>query len=198
MLNPKDIEAYFALGRVLDHQGDVEEAEDIYRQAIWLDGWELEFLGTLQLGNFFELHNRFEEAEQVYRELISRYPDSTDAYQLLGSFLERQERYEEAERVYRQQVDYFIQNSEHYAEVEDVLQTRSLVHYAYYILGSFFERSERYQEAEEAYRELAYHYPDDAGAYLLLGNVLELQGRNAEAQEAYRKAAEIDPSLLQP
>ena len=128
------------------------------------------------LGVLLKNQQRYEEAEQAYRQAIELDPNYAKAYYNLGILLDDQQRYDEAEQVFRQTIEL----DPEYA-------------WAYNHLGILLADQQRDAEAEQAYRQAIEHDPDDAKAYYNLGILLYNQQRYDEAEQAYRQAIEHDP-----
>jgi len=127
------------------------------------------------LGLMLEDLGRPEEAEEVYRQLISNNPNDAYAQTRLGDVLRELEQYADSEDAYQQA----IVSDPNYA-------------HAYSRLGSLFRELERYTESENAYRTAIDKDPDDAFAYFRFGTLLRLLERYPEAEQNYQQAIDND------
>ncbi|CDS43735.1 transmembrane and TPR repeat containing protein [Echinococcus multilocularis] len=118
-VQPDDMGARINVGRTLVQLGRLEEAEDVYYQA-------MEFFPKPKKGKvyhtrvspkdltiFINLANllskndsRLDEADALLRRAISLREDNVDAYQNRGSILVQQRRFVEAEDMYRKALRY--------------------------------------------------------------------------------------------
>ena len=162
------------------------------------------------LGVLLARQQRFDEAEQAYRQAIDLKSDLAGAYNNLGILLRKQQRVDEAEQAYRQAIECKSDFAEAYNNLGNLLadqqrldeaeqayrqaiDLKSDLAGAYNNLGNLLRKQQRVDEAEQAYRQALEHQPDDANAYNNLGNLLADQQRLDEAEQAYRQALEHQP-----
>jgi len=121
---------------------------------------------------------RFEEALQVYRDMIERHPDHRwGIYNQMGHLFRYRGDYKEAAKWYQKAID------------EDPAEASS-----YIFLGATQARQGCLTEAESTHRKATQcedGFIDEA--YHNLGLVLRGQGRYEEAEVCFMKAVEIDP-----
>jgi tetratricopeptide (TPR) repeat protein len=129
------------------------------------------------LAEVLKAANRYDEAEQVYRESVERFPDNVVARNGLAEVLKATHRYDEAEQVYREAVERFPNN----------VFTRSG-------LAEVVKAANRYDEAEQVYRESVERFPDNVVARNGLAEVLKATHRYGEAEQVYREAVERFPN----
>lgn len=121
---------------------------------------------------------RFNEAETLYREILSSQPDCAEAYGDLAILLYQVGRLGEAEEACRQAIARQPASAEAHANLAAVLQAQG-----------------RYRAAEAAAREALARRPDYAEAHNNLGNALERLERFEQAEASYRRALELRPDF---
>ncbi|GIW67570.1 MAG: hypothetical protein KatS3mg096_438 [Candidatus Parcubacteria bacterium] len=129
-------------------------------------GHQIQVLFNLGLA-LFEL-NRYEEAIEVYKQVIALSPKYANAYNNLGFFLSEFSLREEAIEAYKQAITL----NPKYAT-------------AYNNLGNALFELNRYEEAIEAYKQAIAINPNFTEAYNNLGNALFKLNRYEEAIEAF-------------
>ena len=88
------------------------------------------------LGNLLLRQERFEEAEETYRKILSDTPDKARGYALLKNLYEKQGNHEKAEAVYR--------------KIVSVIPDKAR---GYYLLGKYYEGRKDREKARENYRK---------------------------------------------
>jgi tetratricopeptide (TPR) repeat protein len=208
-------EAYEQLGIFLfEHFHKNEEAERYIRKAIELEpnnSWRY----FIHLGDILCVQdNRYEEAEDAYREAIKLNSKSHLAWEQFGWFLHNKiKHYSEAEQAYRKAIDLKTDCASvwvklgrllhkelgRYEEAEKAyrksIEIEPEADWEYFELGRVLSKLERYNEAEDAFRKAIQIDPKNAQMWAILGRLLHTElGRPEEAEKAYRKAIEIDPA----
>ena len=92
-LDPKDAEAYYNLGIVMQELGRLDEAEAIYKKAITL---KPDHKAYNNLGIVMQELGRLDEAEASYKKAITLKPDFIQAIKNRWLLLFSQKRFEEA------------------------------------------------------------------------------------------------------
>ena len=133
------------------------------------------YLLYFSTGILLEIFDHAAEAEDLYRQIISKDPHDAYALARLGDVLREQQRYPEAEDAYCQA----IASDPNHA-------------YAYSRLGSLLRVLKRYSEAEDAYSKAIIKNPNDAFTYWRFATLLTILERYAEAEENYRQAINND------
>jgi protein O-GlcNAc transferase len=133
-----------------------------------------------QLASAVSLHQagRLAEAERIYREVLAREPDNSDALHLLGVLAAQSGRLAESVDLIRRAV-----RSRPFAE-------------AYYNLALSLQGMERLNEVIAAYREAIRLKPDYAEAQGNLGKVLRNIAQLNEALACFREAIRLKPELM--
>ena len=131
---------------------------------------------ALSLAVTHHRQGRLEEAETLYRRILSVAPDQPDALHLLGVLGHQQGHGREAADLIRRSLAI---------EPE---QPAALTN-----LGNVLLAQKRLEEAAEAYRSAIALQPGHADAHCNLGVVLRALGDPANAEIAYRRAIEADP-----
>ena len=154
--------------------------------------------------------NRWDDAENYWRQSIAVKPDFVDAYNNLGILLKGLNRLLEAEAMFRSVAAIRPDQAQAYNNLGAVLYSLKRLHdaeaayrqaiairsdyaEAHYNLGIVLYDHRRLHEAEGAYRQSLAVRPDCAEAHNNLGNVLRELGRLAEAEQAYRQALTVRP-----
>ncbi len=129
------------------------------------------------LGNL----ERYEEAEDKYREAIKLDSESAFTHNLLGHLLANElGRFDEAENEYR-----------------EAIRLKPDYPSAHVNLGYLLSKTERNEEAEIEYRAAIKILPDHVVAYVNLGYALNGLGKFTEASIEVRKALEINPKYAE-
>ena len=213
--NDQSAREWFVQGIKAKSEGDLEEAETAYRQAIKLDPaytspWN-------NLGNLLANMERYEEAEEAYRKAISLKPEYAKPWNGLGNLLgDILHRYDEAEAAYRQAIaldskaasyplnlglllSYDLKRYED-AEVayRQAIAINSTNARAWGCLGDLLSNHlQRYDEAEVAYRQAIELNPERAEYFCDLGVLLAYDlKRFGEAEASYRQAIALEPKYI--
>lgn len=157
------------LQRALDlhQQGQVDEAERLYRQVLSLDAGNA--VATHYLGMVTWHRGDLAKAERLMRESIAANTAIADFHNNLGLLLRDTGRQEQAIACYRR-----------------TLEVDPAWFAAYNNMGLALESLERWDEAVEGYRAAILREPRFAAARQNLGRALLAQGHFREAWEQYR------------
>lgn len=150
--------------------GDQDGAEQLWRQAIALDGALPETY--FNLGLLLAKRRQKEEAELCYRRAISLNPRNAQAYCNLGNLLDDRA---QAEACYRSAIAF--------DPLDPGLEA------AHYNLGNLLLERGAWEEAEHCYRQAMAANQTHAK----LGFVLAKRRQPVEAEQAYRQALALDP-----
>jgi tetratricopeptide (TPR) repeat protein len=132
---------------------------------------------VLQQG--WQLHQarRLDQAEALYRQVLTVAPQMPEAWCYLGIVLYDQGRFAESVEAYRRAVEL-----------------RPQFPVAWSNMGNSLSAMQRYEEAESSIRRALAQDAQYATAWLNLGAVLLKQGRLSEAVEALERAAALAPA----
>jgi len=156
---------------------------------------------------------RCEEAERIYREILSVAPGHADSLQLLGALANDAGRYDEAIELIGRALKHVPAHAvahhnlgvalfglgrteEAIAAYQGALQLQPGRAATHYTLANAWLRSGRAEEAVGAYHRALALQPDYPRAWNNLGNALSRLGRWEEAVDAYRKALELEPGKV--
>jgi predicted O-linked N-acetylglucosamine transferase (SPINDLY family) len=173
---PEPFTAQCNLGKTLNQQGRLREAEACFRHAIELQSDSP--LPYYFLGNSLYQH-RPAEAEACYRRAIELQPDFALAYCNLGSLLGKMRRLPEEQACYRRAIEFSPDLAE-----------------AHNNLGRTLTKQGKFIEAEEFHRRALALKPDSAEVHYNLGEDLAGQGRLSEAEQCFRRAIALKPELV--
>ncbi|ABM79140.1 tetratricopeptide repeat protein [Prochlorococcus marinus] len=207
-MNQEEIMQQLQAAVALHNQGELDQAEAIYRQVLAVDEnnfYALNFCGCIQREK-----KRFDDAITLLSSAVSAQPGNPDANYNLGNVFKDAERWDEAISCYEKTLDLkaeypealnnlgiCLKETEQYEHSEIVLkraisrQPRFAA--AWLNLGNTLKEQKKYSEAIVSYRNAIEVKPDFAEAYLNLGNVLKEEGEVEEAIVSYRKAIEVKP-----
>ncbi|MDZ7372987.1 MAG: tetratricopeptide repeat protein [candidate division KSB1 bacterium] len=204
---PQDWRGYFALGRLFYLRSMWGEALRYLERA---RQQESDFVGTWILcGIAYLRQDSLSQAEAIFREAASRFPNEAQLHFLLGNTLMRQRRpqeavefFEKASRLDPDDEDFLLGLAAAYDELRQYDRSDSLYrrllernpdhptalnNYAY----SLSLRGERLEEAFQMAHEALLAEPRN-GAFLdTMGWILYRMGRYGEALEYIRKASEL-------
>jgi Tfp pilus assembly protein PilF len=165
-------ELHFASARVHESQGNINRADELYRQALAAAPGDLTILV-----HYARMHDRagnLGRAAEIYRQAIAAHPQEAAAYNDLGLCLARQERVTESVDCLQQAVKL---------HGESVLYRNNL--------ATVLAELGRYDEALTHLN--AVHAP--AAANYNLGYLLHKSGKGALAATYLRRAVQLDPQM---
>jgi Tfp pilus assembly protein PilF len=135
---------------------------------------------SLALGLQYQRAGQFQEAEQVYRQVLDADPSNADALSSLAGTYLAQSRFAEAAEAFQQAVQRRPQSVELHND-----------------LGVALAQQGKPAEAATAFRQALECRPDYAEAYNNLGIVLSQQGKLNEAVHSYQQALRIRPEYAE-
>jgi tetratricopeptide (TPR) repeat protein len=211
--DPKNYQAWFDLGFVLNRLGHTEDSIHAYRQSVAAKPDVFE--SNLNLGLMLARSNNL-EAERFLRSATALKPtDHTEegqarAWLALGHLLENSNP-EEALAAYQKASTLTPKDPEPHlsagllrerqkdfpgaeTEYKQVLALDPRSTEAIIGLTNLYMKSGRTGEAEPLLRRLAAERPDDAGIHLQLGRVLAAQGKKDDAIPEILTALKLSPS----
>uniref|UniRef100_A0A1A8ENU7 dolichyl-phosphate-mannose--protein mannosyltransferase n=1 Tax=Nothobranchius korthausae TaxID=1143690 RepID=A0A1A8ENU7_9TELE len=215
--------AWGNLGNVLKSQGEMEEAEQAYRNALYYRSNMADML--YNLGLLLQESNKLSEALRYYKLAIGSRPTLASAYLNTGIILMNQARLDEAKRTFLTCADIPDENLKdphaHKSSVTSCLYNMGkLLHEQghqeealsvfkeaiqkmprqfaaqslYNMMGEAYMRLNKLTEAEHWYRESLRAKPDHIPAHLTYGKLLAMTGQKTEAERYFLKAIQLDPT----
>lgn len=158
----------------LHRQGQLDEADQLYRQAL---AYDPRHAGSMQLRGVVQMQRgNHEEAAKLIKRSLDFEPRNPQALSNLGNVLLELKRYDEAIATLRLAVEVQPNSA-------DALGN----------LGRALRRRRYYPEAVEAYRKAVEIAPERAGLHSALGVALTEAGNHAGAVEAHQRALELAP-----
>ena len=207
-LDPKNIEAYFKRGNVLNDLGRKEEALDSYDKALKINpNYDAIYYNR---GNVLNDLGKKEEALDSYDKALKINPNDDAIYHNRGNVLDDIGRKEEALDSYDRALEINPEYDKAYYNRGCVLSAlgrkeEALDSYdralkinpnydaAYCNRGVVLSALGRKEEALDSYDRALTINPNDASAYCNRGNLLDDLGRKEEALDSYDRALEINP-----
>ncbi len=119
----------------------------------------------------------YNQAENIYRQILSFAPENADVLNMLGLIAAEKHEHNEA-------VSYF------YKALKNAQNPLPI----YFNLAVSLSLIKKYDEAVEAYQNVLKLSPNTKEAYNNLGGIYEKKQNNAKAIECYKKALKIDPN----
>jgi len=171
-LSSSDPEPHYAVGRLLERDGDLKGAEQHYLKSAELGN----SAATGQLINLYIKQKRFADAESLLRKYSAQNPNNVTAQVALGRLLAAQGKTSEA-----------IASLEAANAAADPTIARELA-------GLYLE-GKQYDKAAALFRSLVDKNANDADIHLGLGTALVRQHNYALAESELIKALQLKPSL---
>jgi protein O-GlcNAc transferase len=159
-------------------RGAIDEAKQLYRRALQLDGRSLMACGNLAI--IAAQEGDLVQAETLFRRVVAAGPNYPEGHNNLGALLQRQGRLDEAIAAHRR-----------------AIALRPEYAAAHCHLGNALKSQGKLDEALAAYRQALALKPDFADACNNLGVVFQQQGKFAEAIDAYDRAIRLRPADLE-
>ncbi len=153
---------------------------------------------------------RLQEAELLYKQILTDDPNQVDALHRLGLLAFQVKRYDAAALLLRKATAYAPQNAAIHAELAEVYRRLDRLdeaeafcrraaaidpHHvnAHYNLGVILQQQRRLDDALASYQHVLTLQPAHPQALYNLGNALKTLGRRNEALAAYRQALALQP-----
>jgi len=174
-LDPKRQGIRMKLGQVLMYLGRVEEARAVKASFIESSEDNQDIARAAEL----ETEEKFEEAEELYRQILIRHPDNVSAMRLWARLGSQQKRYPGAEVLLKQAVEVAPGFSQAWAE----------------LCGVQFEQ-EKFDDALESARRLIKLKPRSPDGHIWLAVASASAGRHQDAIESFDNALEIAPDHI--
>ncbi|MBF2065164.1 MAG: tetratricopeptide repeat protein [Calothrix sp. C42_A2020_038] len=134
---------------------------------------------TLQLALQYHRANRFQEAEQLYHQVLEKQPDHPEALYNLGMLAQQFGQLDNAEKWLSA-----------VSQIQPDVKT-------WFSLGNLRFAQGHYAQAVNAYRQALVLRPDALTIYNNLGYALQQQGLLDEAISSYQKALELKPDFIE-
>ena len=171
-LDPKRQQTRMKLGQVFMHMGRVEEARALQGELMELSQDNKDIAQAAEL----EKEGKPEEAEKLYRQILSRHPDNVSAMRLWARLGIQQKQYAGAEVPLKRAVELAPGFGRAWADLCEVQ----------YEQGKF-------EDAIESAKKLIKLQPRVPDGHILLASALATAGHYQGAVESFDKALEIAP-----
>jgi len=171
-LDPKRQRIRMKLGQVLMYLGRVEEARALKAEFVEFSQDNKDIARAAEL----ETEEKYEEAEDLYRQILIRHPDNVSAMRLWARLGSKQNQYAGAEVLLKQAVEVAPGFSQAWAELCTVQ----------------FEQ-EKFDDAIQSAKRLIKLKPRTPDGHIWLATASASAGHHQEAIESFDKALEIVP-----
>jgi tetratricopeptide (TPR) repeat protein len=205
-LNPDRQRTRLKLGRLFMHMGRVEDAQSLKGEFMELSQDNRDIAKAADL----EKQKKFEEAENVYRQILTRHPDNVSAMRLWANIGIQQKQYPVAGKLLQQavkvapgftrawidlcQVQFEQEEFEGAIEsAKQVIKLEPRIPDGYIWLAGASASIGLHQDAAESFDKALEISPDHVGALCAKGNALRTVGDNEGAIAAYRRSIAADP-----
>ncbi len=172
-LDPKRQRARLKLGQVFMYMGRVEEADELKGEFMKLSQDNQDIAEAAKL----EKEEKFAEAEQIYRQILTRHPDNVSAMRLWARLGVQQERYADAEPLLQQAVKV----------APDFIP-------AWADLCSVQFKQEKFDDGIRNAKRLIKLQPRAPDGHIWLAVASASAGHHQDSVESYDKALEIAPN----
>ena len=194
------------LGQVFMHLGRVEEAQALKSEVMDLSQDNQDIAKAAEL----EKQEKFAEAEELYRRILTRHPDNVSAMRLWAGLGMRQKRYPDAEVLLQRAVDKAPGFSRAWADLCEVQYEQEQFENAiksakrfikleprladgHMLLASASARAGYYQDAVEFFDNALEIAPNNVAAWCAKGNVNRTIGDQDGAVAAFRQSIKANP-----
>ena len=159
----------------LHKEGNLEEAEKLYRQVLKNNPDNVDAMRMLAM--VAATLKRYDDAERLLRRALGIAPDFLTAVIDLGRILKEQDRYEEAIGYFKKAIEINPNNPQ-----------------THFLLAGAYAPAALNQEAAKEYQRTLELSPRHPGALLGLGNALKTIGSLDEAIKAYHDCISVKPN----
>lgn len=207
-LDPSLELAFLNLGKALAMLGEGKEADKAFERSFDLNPVRKKLAHAAE----HQKEGRYQEAAQLYREILRDNPKNVDALRMLGVLAFGEGQVDEAERMFRRAVSIAPDFVNAIIDLGGALKEQSRIEEAiecykqataleprnvkaHYQLASILSPAALTYEAVESYKKTLELRPKHAGALLGLGHTLKTVGRQEEAIQAYRDCIAARPEM---
>lgn len=205
-LDPKQQRIRLKLVNALMYLGRVEEARALKAEFVESSQDNKDIARASEL----EIEEKFEEAEEIYRQILIRHPDNVSAMRLWARLGSEQKRYPGAEVLLQQAVKVAPGFKQAWGDLckvqfeqdkyeETIESAKRLIKLkpgstdGYMWLAAGSASSGRFQDALDSYDKVLEIAPDHVGAWCGKGNAYRTVGDQANSIAAFRKSIEVNP-----
>ncbi|MDE0440497.1 MAG: sulfotransferase [Gammaproteobacteria bacterium] len=205
-LNPNRQQTRLKLGRLFLRMGYVDKARRLRGEFLKRGTDNPDIVRATNL----EKEEKFADAEQVYRQTLTRHPDNVTAMRLWARLGIRQKRYEDAEILLARAVEVAPDFNQAWADLVAVLYEQQKLDEAaesarrlikldpripngYLLLASAYASAGHHDEALSAFDDALAIAPKHVGALCGKGNVCRTVGDQVGAIAAFRSSIEANP-----
>ena len=209
-LDPKRQQSRVKLGQVFLHMGRVEDAAALKGEFLELSQDNLDIANAVEL----ESQDKFDEAEEIYRQILTRHPDNVSAMRLWARIGIQQERYAGAEVLLRQAVKVAPDFGRAWADLCEVLYEQEKFEDAiesakrlikmeprvfdgHVLLAAAYAHTGQYQDAIKSFDRAIEIAPNHVRALCSKGNVYRTIGDQDSAIAAYRRSIKANPLFVE-
>ncbi|MFV1998534.1 MAG: sulfotransferase [Acidiferrobacterales bacterium] len=210
-LAPKRQRTRIKLGRVLLRMGRVEEAGALKGEFMELSRDNKDLARVAEL----EKEEKFDEAEKLYRQILTRDPDNVSAMRLWAGLGIKQKQYPDAEVLLQRAVEKAPDFSRAWADLwtvqyeqekfEDAINSAKMlikldpcVPNGHMLLASASASAGRHQDAVEFFDSALEIAPDHVGALCGKGHICRTIGDLDGAISAFRRSINANPLFAEP
>jgi tetratricopeptide (TPR) repeat protein len=209
---PRQSDANHNLGLILTSKNKMKEALILLKVATEVNpNIEQYWISYI---NALIKQNRLEEAETIYKKILTQQPESIRLHFNLGVVLQNLDKLPEAEASYRKVIELNPDHSEAYnnlgtifyknsnfkeaeVNIKKAIELKPDYVEANYHLGSVLQNLDKLPEAEASYRKVIELKPDHIEAHNNLGTILQNNGQFEDAEEIFRNITELKPDLIE-
>ncbi|MEG4283600.1 TIGR04372 family glycosyltransferase [Microcoleus sp. A006_D1] len=165
------------LGKVMANQGKLEQARELYQEAINVDPNLIE--PYYEQGNILVKYNKINEALESYKKAIAIKPDWAEAYVTIGDALLQQGKLEDAIQSY-----------------EKTIALKPEWDYPYLLRGHALRHLDKLQAARKSYEQAITLNSNSCWSYFHLGAVLDEMNLQEATKDCWEKMLAINTNFI--
>ena len=179
-LDPRNRDAYYALGHVFFQQERYSKAISSFKKALLIDPEHSE--SHNYLGRIYSFQGEFDKALASYKAALKnpKYRTPEKPYWNMGLLYDRQEKYHEA-----------------VIELKNALRVNPNIVAVHNLLGEVYSKMGEMDQAIASYKEAIRITPKDINAHYNLACIYQQQGADQLANTAFNQVISLSPVLAQ-